>query len=64
MSGRGKTDYRTVHCEVTPEQAQVVLYAQAQGVLSLTLRNPVDRVEPVVGTTTIDEVLGPDYQTW
>lgn len=60
VSGRGDQTFSTVTVEVTPEQAQVLIYAQEQSKLYLTLRNPVDRVETQVGSTTIDEVLGPD----
>lgn len=61
VSGRADQSYSTVTVEVTPDQAQILIYAQEQsGSLYLTLRNPVDRVETQVGSTTIDEVLGPD----
>ena len=61
MSGRGDRAFSTVTVEVTPEQSQILIYAQAVDTkLYLTLRNPVDRVENTIGTTTIDEVLGND----
>lgn len=60
VSGRGDQSFSTVTVEVTPEQAQILIYAQEESKLYLTLRNPVDRVETQVGSTTIDEVLGPD----
>ncbi|MEZ4814693.1 MAG: Flp pilus assembly protein CpaB [Bdellovibrionota bacterium] len=62
VSGRGDQNFSNITVEVTPEQAQILIYAQdvQSGRLYLTLRNPVDRVETQVGSTTIDEVLGPD----
>ena len=60
VSGRDDRNFATVTVEVTPEQAQILIYARDMGPLYLTLRNPVDRVESPVGSTTVDEVLGPD----
>ena len=61
VSARGEKNFNTVTVEVTPEQSQVLIYSLAQGtVLYLTLRNPIDRVESNIGSTTLDEVLGPD----
>jgi pilus assembly protein CpaB len=61
VSGRGDRAFTTVTVEVTPDQAQILIFAMEQsGKLFLTLRNPVDRVETPVGSTTVDEVLGPD----
>lgn len=61
VSGRGDRGFATVTVEVTPEQSQILLFAMAQDTrLYLTLRNPIDRVENAVGTTTVDEVLGSD----
>ncbi len=61
VSGRGDQNFSNITVEVTPDQAQVLIYAKEQGgQLYLTLRNPVDRVETNVGSTTVDEVLGPD----
>lgn len=60
VSGRSDQSFTTVTVEVTPDQAQVLILAQEQSPLYLTLRNPVDRVETQVGSTTIDELLGPD----
>jgi pilus assembly protein CpaB len=61
VSARGEKNFDTVTIEVTPEQSQVLIYALAQGTgLYLTLRNPIDRAENNIGSTTLDEVLGPD----
>jgi pilus assembly protein CpaB len=61
VSGRGDRAFATITVEVTPDQAQILIFAMEQaGRLFLTLRNPVDRVETAVGSTTVDEVLGPD----
>ncbi len=61
VSARGEKNFNTVTVEVTPEQSQILIYALAQGTdLYLTLRNPIDRAETNIGSTTLDEVLGPD----
>lgn len=60
VSGRADQNFSTITVEVTPDQAQVLILAQEGSKLYLTLRNPVDRVETQVGSTTIDELLGPD----
>lgn len=52
-------NYQTVTVEVTPAEAQILVYAISMGHrMFLTLRNPVDRMESKVATTTVDEVLG------
>jgi pilus assembly protein CpaB len=61
VSARGEKNFGTVTIEVSPEQSQILIYALAQGTdLYLTLRNPIDRAETNIGSTTLDEVLGPD----
>lgn len=60
VSGRSDQSFTTITVEVTPDQAQILILAQEGSKLYLTLRNPVDRVETQVGSTTIDELLGPD----
>jgi len=58
---RGNRAFSTVTVEVTPQQAQVLVYTIETGAtLFLTLRNPIDRVTPAIPTTTVDQVLGPD----
>jgi len=61
---RNSRAYSTITVEVTPDQAQQLVFIlenpQAAGGLTVTLRNPVDRVISSVSTTTVDEVLGQD----
>lgn len=61
---RNSRAFATITVEVTPDQAQQLTWAlenpQMAGNLTVTLRNPVDRVIASVPTTTIDEVLGAD----
>jgi pilus assembly protein CpaB len=52
-------DYDTVTVEVTPTEAQVLIYTiEEASQLYLTLRNPVDRLPASVSTVSVDEVLG------
>jgi pilus assembly protein CpaB len=56
---RGTRTFNTVTVEVTPVDAQKIIYIVESGVgLFLTLRNPVDRLVSSVPTITVDEVLG------
>ncbi|MEO5668714.1 MAG: Flp pilus assembly protein CpaB [Bdellovibrionota bacterium] len=56
---RGNRTFNTVTVEVSPVDAQKVIYIVESGVgLFLTLRNPVDRLVASIPTVTIDEVLG------
>lgn len=56
---RGSRTFNTVTIEVTPVDAQKVIYIVESGVgLFLTLRNPVDRQVASIPTLTVDEVLG------
>jgi pilus assembly protein CpaB len=56
---RGNRTFNTVTVEVTPVDAQKIIYIVESGVgLFLTLRNPVDRLVSSVPTITVDEVLG------
>ena len=56
---RSDRDYDTVTIEVTPTEAQVLIYSiEESSGLYLTLRNPVDRLPASVSTVTVDEVLG------
>jgi pilus assembly protein CpaB len=56
---RGDRDYDTVTIEVTPVEAQLLIYTiEETSQLYLTLRNPVDRLPANVSTVTVDEVLG------
>lgn len=59
---RSSRAFSTITVEVTPEQAQQLTWnmenSQQAGNLTITLRNPVDRVIASVPTTTVDEVLG------
>jgi pilus assembly protein CpaB len=58
---RGSRSYSTVTVEVTPIDAQALIYVVQSGTdMFLTLRNPVDRVVASIPTTTVDEVLGPN----
>ncbi len=58
---RGSRVFNTVTIEVTPQEAQTVIWSLQNGSeLFLALRNPVDRVIASVPTTTVDEVLGPN----
>lgn len=58
---RGSRQYNAVTIEVTPQDAQSVIWALQNGSeIFMTLRNPVDRVIASVPTTTVDEVLGPN----
>jgi len=61
---RNSRAFSTITVEVTPDQAQQLVFIlenpQAAGGLTVTLRNPVDRVIASVSTTTVDEVLGQD----
>lgn len=57
---KGSRNFGTVTVEVTPPEAQSLIYVLSEGVeLYMTLRNPVDRVVASIPTTTVDEVLGP-----
>lgn len=56
---RGDRGFSTITIEVTPLDAQrVVFITEAGASLFVTLRNPVDRLVASVPTTTVDEVLG------
>ena len=56
---RGSRTFNTVTIEVTPVDAQKLVYVlEISGGLVLTLRNPVDRLVTSVPTTTVDEILG------
>jgi pilus assembly protein CpaB len=56
---RGSRTFNTVTVEVTPADAQKVIYVIESGVgLFLTLRNPVDRQIASIPTITVDDVLG------
>jgi len=56
---RGSRIFNTVTIEVTPVDAQKIIYIVESGVgLFLTLRNPVDRLVASIPTITVDEVLG------
>ncbi len=56
---RGTRTFNTVTVEVTPIDAQKIIYIVESGVgLFLTLRNPVDRLISSIPTITVDEVLG------
>jgi pilus assembly protein CpaB len=56
---RGTRTFNTVTIEVTPVDAQKIIYIVESGVsLFLTLRNPVDRLVASIPTVTVDEVLG------
>jgi pilus assembly protein CpaB len=56
---RGTRTFNTVTVEVTPVDAQKIIYIVESGVgLFLTLRNPVDRLVSSIPTITVDEVLG------
>lgn len=59
-----KTDsnYQTVTLEVTPEQSQIITYVMSTYAdsLSLLLRNSDDRALERNGTTTLNDVMGPD----
>lgn len=59
---RGNRSFTSVTVEVTPEEAQQIIYiTQVSGQqIYMTLRNPVDRMVASVPTTTVDEVLGPN----
>lgn len=61
---RNSRAFATITVEVTPDQAQQLAWVlenpQQAGNLTITLRNPVDRVIASVSTTTVDEVLGQD----
>jgi len=58
---RGSRGFSTVTVEVTPQEAQSIIWGISNGSeIYLTLRNPVDRVIASVPTTTVDEVLGPN----
>ncbi len=59
---RDNRSFATVTVEVTPLEAQSLIYVMNVGAdLYLTLRNPVDRVvASTLPTTTVDEVLGPN----
>ncbi len=59
---RGSRAFNTVTLEVTPLEAQALIFTiEGSGAtLYLTLRNPVDRVVSSIPTTTVDEVLGND----
>jgi len=56
---RGSRNFGTVTVEVTPQEAQSLVFLGGAD-LFLTLRNPVDRVVNPLPTTTVDEVLGPN----
>jgi pilus assembly protein CpaB len=56
---RGSRAFNTVTVEVTPQDAQKVIFVVEEGAnLFLTLRNPVDQIIAPVSTVTVDEVLG------
>ncbi len=56
---RGSRGFATITVEVTPLEAQSLIYLVSSGTdIFSTLRNPVDRVVQPVPTTTVDEVLG------
>lgn len=54
----GNRSFSTVTVEVSPQEAQSLIYVMQSADLYLTLRNPVDRVVSPIPTTTVDEVLG------
>ena len=57
---RGSRAFSTVTLEVTPTEAQSLIFVVQSGTeMYLTLRNPIDRVVASIPTTTVDEVLGP-----
>lgn len=56
---RGSRAFNTVTVEVTPIEAQSLIFVIQSGAeLFLTLRNPIDRYVASIPTTTVDEVLG------
>ena len=56
---RGSRVFNTVTIEVSPQDAQKVIFVVEAGAgLYLTLRNSVDRLVSSIPTTTVDEVLG------
>ncbi|NCN27680.1 Flp pilus assembly protein CpaB [bacterium] len=55
---RADRSFATVTVEVTPAQAQVLIYTQETSRLFLTLRNPVDQLPANLSTINVDEVLG------
>ena len=56
---RGDTKFSTITVEVTPQQAQNLIYilATSPGSLFLTLRHPTDNADAVLTDTTVDSVL-------
>ncbi len=58
---RGSRQFGTITVEVTPGEAQNIIWALQNGSeIYTSLRNPVDRVVASVPTSTVDEVLGPN----
>lgn len=57
---QGDTDYNNITVEVTPRQAQNLVYilSVAPGSLFFTLRNNNDKIKPTLRTATVDSVLG------
>ena len=55
---RGQSDFQTITIEVTPLDAQRIVWVQQQGSFSITLRNPIDRQVSSIPSTTVDEILG------
>jgi pilus assembly protein CpaB len=60
----GDTHYSTVTVEVSPIEAQNLIYIQsvAPGAIFLSLRNGNDKVVPRIPTSTLDSVLGVDSE--
>jgi len=56
----GDTSFNAVTLEVTPKQAQDLVYilSTSPGSIYLTLRNPNDRAVSPIATTSVDSVLG------
>ncbi len=56
---QGDTKFSTITVEVTPQDAQKLIYilATSPGSLFLTLRHPTDTTEAVLTNTTVDAVL-------
>jgi pilus assembly protein CpaB len=60
----GDTGYTTVTVEVSPTEAQNLIYilSVAPGAIFLSLRNGNDKVVPRLPTSTLDSVLGVDSE--